>query len=336
MLLAAGPQAPAARYLTFDLCDRPLTVEITPDDHSFRPLRTAPEVITEYAKGFSVAELFEQSVVGIQTGCDALVIDPDKAVLSQRMQAWYGLRHADTDTLSHWLTEIGLTRPSQITRMIGKLRALPEDATFDGSLIHPIQYRRDEQRWIYYSPAFLHRNRFGVQRHLLKENVGLVWSKRVLSNAPWDDVLVTHALTEVGVLAVRPSNGAPVAPLFLYEGDSRRPNFRPEILAQIEAGLGLRCVDGEPAPERHFRPVDLLDYIVGSSSPTTENRMTVLPGPPRVPMPVDGERFRTGLVPYSLKPIIFTTICPIPDCSCWHGNQQGQCCKQRRYSAHEP
>ena len=64
---------------------------------------------------------FEQSVVGIQTGCDALVIDPDKAMLTQRMQAWYRLRHADTDTLSHWLTEIGLTRPSQITRMIGKL-----------------------------------------------------------------------------------------------------------------------------------------------------------------------------------------------------------------------
>ncbi|MEC8382582.1 MAG: type ISP restriction/modification enzyme, partial [Myxococcota bacterium] len=141
------------------LCDRPLTVEITPDDHSFRPLRTAPEVITEYAKGFSVAELFEQSVVGIQTGCDALVIDPDKAVLSQRMQAWYGLRYADTDTLSHWLTEIGLTRPSQITRMIGKLRALPADTNFDASLIHPLQYRRDEQRWIYYSPAFLHRTR---------------------------------------------------------------------------------------------------------------------------------------------------------------------------------
>jgi predicted helicase len=95
-----------------------------------------------------------------------------------------------------------------------------------------ILYRPFDRRLTFFtgnSRGFHERPRGKVMKHMITgKNMGLIISRNSRP-AAWRDVQITEDIIELGVMATRPGNNAPLFPLFLYNktknGYKREENF---------------------------------------------------------------------------------------------------------------
>lgn len=159
---------------------------------------------SEYFSWPRLDEIFVEFISGVQTKNDALFVDFDRQVLSERMQGY--------------LAEQG--------------------ESFDPTLLRPYVVGPFDRRWIYYDPRLLGRSRWPVMRHMIQAepNVALVFMRQSTSTDPYDHALVVDCLASDRAFYSR--RGAPfLAPLWLTADASG------QRLGNLQAAWRKSCSD---------------------------------------------------------------------------------------------
>lgn len=228
---------------------------------------------SEYKKGFSVIEVFNEYNSGIQTKRDDLTIRFDKE---------------DIETVAVDMQNLPVEE-------IRKKYHLPEDGRDwkvewakkdlqDGSRVEKIQYRPFDTRFTVYtghSKGFIAYPREKTNKNIVgKDNLSLLTSRMIPPTQDFDRSLVTKDISDIHAV----SDQTYVFPLYLYADDnSKLPNLQKGIVEQIEK------IVGEVFPE------DIFDYIYAVLySPTYREKYKefLKIDYPRVPYPRDTESFK--------------------------------------------
>ncbi|MFX0085221.1 MAG: type ISP restriction/modification enzyme, partial [Candidatus Hodarchaeota archaeon] len=203
----------------------------------------------EYCKGWSITQIFSQYSVGIMTGLDKLTIQNSPNEIQEVVKDFillteYELRkkYRLPDDRRQWsykkakkdLIACGLSTNLDREQLINRIK----------KKIVPILYRPFDRRFTFYtgrSRGFHERPRGNIMKHMLRgENLGLIVSRNSKPN-PWRDVQITEDIIELGVMASKPGNNAPLFPLYLYKlNDSklkRTENFTKEFKKFIQIKL---------------------------------------------------------------------------------------------------
>lgn len=228
---------------------------------------------TEYAKGFSVAELMPVNSVGIVTSRDELTIDMDRDALWQRVRDF-----VDTDAETLRL-RYGLGKDVLDWSVAGAKADVA--ANLSPIRLMPIAYRPFDTRWTYYtgnSRGFQCRPRNEVMRHFVgHKNIAIMVPRQAVQGGGKYSHIV--AISEIVDNRYVFSNKgiAQQFPLYLYPDEgaldkSIRINFDPRLYAEIRKAAGLTNVPTEPDGTDIFRrvtgdacpdEVKVFDYIYG-------------------------------------------------------------------------
>jgi len=216
----------------------------------------------KYKLGWSIPDIFSSYSVGIMTGLDNLTIkdtpqEVQKVVedfiwlsksnfmmkydLPKERRQW-SYSKAKKDLLASGLSSS--TDKIQISKKIKKM-------------IVPILYRPFDTRFTFFtgrSRGFHERPRGTIMNHILKgKNLGLIVSRNSKPST-WRDVLITENIIELGVIATRPGNNAPLFPLYLFEetdlGIQRTINFTQDFRKFIQEMQKMYKSDKEIKPEK--------------------------------------------------------------------------------------
>jgi len=260
----------------------------------------------EYAKGFSVAELFPQKSIGVVTARDDMAIQWTREDMERVIDDF---QSEDVETLRE---KYDLGKDAQDW----KVSLAKEDVlkNYSPDKFVEIDYRPFDTRWTFYtgnSRGFLCRPRNEVMQHLVAgENVGLVYLRQVKSGKTYQHVLVTNRITESTLVSNRTSEISYTAPLYrdtinssyrLYGGtpiSMREPNLDDAIARRIASAIdAVYC----PTPEYQRKkgdvpltPEDIFDYVYArlhAPSYRTKYGSLLKSDFPRVPYPKNRNQF---------------------------------------------
>jgi predicted helicase len=266
-----GTRSTKFEYLSSHLLDSLNWEIIEPIKPNYEWVAHNEKTREQYKKGFSVAELFPVSSVGIVTSRDEFIIDTDRSNLEKRIQSFLYCKSSQEAKSKFNLRENKKWRVSE---------ALKHD--FDKSNIIPISYRPFDNRFVYYHDDFIERSRKEVMRHLLmNKNIGLV-TARTNKNPEVDHFYVSRNITEAKL--GESSTQSAVFPLYLcLKDNSYMPNLKEVIVEGIEKTIG------EVSPE------DIFNYIYAvlySPSYREKYKEFLKIDFPRIPYPKDEKSFK--------------------------------------------
>lgn len=225
-----------------------------------------------YQNGFSVADLFRISSVGVVTSRDQFVIDTNKERLAKRIQGFL-----QSESVSKALANFGL-RENKKWKAVDALKH-----EFDEDNIVPISYRPFDNRFVYYHEDFIERSRKKVMKHMGNDNIALIVVRQVKAGKSYQHVFVSYNIPESTLISNKTSEIDYVFPLYLYAEDgSKNSNLNRDIVKRIES------VVGEVVPE------DIFDYIytfLYSPSYRDKYSQFLRTSFPCVPYPNDRKRF---------------------------------------------
>ncbi len=207
------------------------------------------ETLEAYEQGFAINAFMPVNSVGIVTARDSLTIDHDKDVLWRRVQDFAGL---DAEVARE---QYKLGKDVRDWRVAWAQDDMNHDLSPDK--LKRIAYRPFDTRWTYYtgkSRGFLCYPREKIMRHMLAgENLSFSIGRQgqVVGTMQWNLALVCNTPTDFNLFY---RGGGLLSPLYLYPDEqdldqTRRMNFDPKILRQIEEKLGLRFVKSSLLPE---------------------------------------------------------------------------------------
>ena len=274
--------------------------KIQPNHPFFFFIPKNTENSNEYDQGFSLQYLFLKNVTGIVSARDNLVINFSKNNLLNNIQFFSDLSITDEKVRSNFFG----TRTSQ-KYLAGDTRGWSLSTARrkitknkHSELIHFIDYRPFDKRFIYYSNDMVDWGRESVFNHMIKgNNIALIIPRQAITDN-WSHVSVSDCLVDN---RFHYSNkGIPiVCPLYLYDTNfgtnSKIPNLNLEIIKEIENKSGFKYSPNDSNKKSDiFSPIDLLDYIyaVLHSPKYREKYKEFLKIDfPRVPYPTDKETF---------------------------------------------
>jgi len=234
------------------------------------------ESIGEYEKGFKVDDLMQVNSSGIKTHRDAFVIDFDKDILRSRVK----------DFANPELSESEITNKYKLKETtsfnIAKSRKLVSLEDIDSNLKR-IAYRPFDDRWIYYSPNLVDRDRRETMKNIEKENLLLVTCKQQ-SSFDFQHIFVSKNLVDMCTVSSQTKETGYAFSLYLFQEDgSKTPNFNLQIIERIKQIVG------------EFTPEDLFDYmyaVLHSPSYREKFKEFLKIDFPRVPYPQDTTTFK--------------------------------------------
>ncbi len=200
------------------------------------------ELEKEYAKGFSISELFIKSSTGIVTMGDGFIVSDSKEVLENRIQTF--LAENVTEDVLKKEYDLGKNYANWIISNKSKIK-------FSENNIVKMSYRPFDDRFTYFDRNLVWRLREDSMKNLLfSDNVGLIFSRQAIGCENFSHILVSNPIADNRVFFS--NKGIPAeSPLYIYHEDgSKSVNFKAEILKKITKNL-----KGEVAPE------NVLDYI---------------------------------------------------------------------------
>ncbi len=177
----------------------------------------------EYNAGWSILDIFSHHSVGIMTGQDHLTIKKSPNEVQEVIEDFIKLpeskfkqKHNLKDIKRQW----SYIKAKKDIKACGL--TFSNTKTFSPTIkskIVPILYRPFDIRFTFYtgrSRGFHERPRGDVMKHLLLgQNLGLIVSRNSKPSS-WRDVQITENIIELGVMATRPGNNAPIFPLYRY------------------------------------------------------------------------------------------------------------------------
>jgi predicted helicase len=269
------------------------------------------DLLSEYERGWSVADIFPVNSTGIKTHRDHFVIDFDEERLRSRIAEFRDETLSDDEVGDRF--KLGDTGSWKLSEARAKLQARKDwDKNFDRCLYRPFDIRP-----IYYSGDVIDRPRSEVMHHMLRENIALLTMRRIRTGE-YAHFLVTKWIVGKDVVSLRDSCN--IFPLYLYtipeekpkkgggsvialtlfepkaEYETRDPNLSPKFIAAVEEKLGLEFVrEGKGDLEATFGPEDILHYAYAVfHSPTYRERYAefLKIDFPRLPLTSDRELFK--------------------------------------------
>ncbi len=234
-----------------------------------------------YEKGFKIDELMSINVSGFQTKRDKITI-----------------QYTENDLIK--ISEIFINNESNTIRNLLKLPEDGRDWTIDFAKndllnnypkIIKVMYRPFDDRFTFYtgkSKGFIAYPRNDIYKHLNSENNISIITCRQLSTFDFQHVFMSRLISDMCNISSQTKETGYIFPLYIYQEPTafdereRIPNFNPKILAEIEAKLGMKCVDDEnfgkenfgkenfgkvlnfaevESKKTNFSPLHLLDYI---------------------------------------------------------------------------
>jgi len=191
----------------------------------------------EYVSGWKITDIFPLYSVGIMTGQDQLTIrdTPEKVKeivedLVLLSEDHFRKKHKLMKDKRQWALKKSVNdlREHGLNKNMTKIELRNQ---IEKSVVS-ILYRPFDKRYTFYtgrSRGFHERPRGKVMKHMIDgDNLGLIVSRNSRP-APWRDIQITENIIELGIMATRPGNNAPIFPLFLYKetknGVKRRTNF---------------------------------------------------------------------------------------------------------------
>jgi predicted helicase len=245
-----------------------------------------------------LGQIIQQSISGVQTKKDDLFVGFTSQEVESRLSAFLDpkvrTQNTDLQTIlgdsARWIVD----KASRVNFSRNLVRAY---------MVSPFDFR-----FVYYEPKLLGRARYTVMRHMLNDNVGLVFMRQSTSLETYDHFLATDSLiTDRVFYSV---HGAPfLFPLYLYPDpdqpdlfdtsgtgrSDRRPNLSPTFIVDVEQRLGLRFVpDGRGDLQETIGPEDVFHYAYAVfHSPTYRSRYVefLKIDFPRLPITSDRELF---------------------------------------------
>lgn len=243
----------------------------------------------EYEKGFLLGELFIESVSGIVTARDALVIDASKEALTRRITMFADLSRSDSEVRQEFFGRkksgkylSGDTRGWKLGEARKSIASNDHD-----SLVQRIAYRPFDLRWIYYDSHMVDWGREKLMYNFLRgDNIGLVCVRQVKTSKNFQHVFVANSIVESTLISNRTSEIDYVYPLYLYKNGERIVNLNADVVRAVEGIVGVTT------------PEDMFDYVYAMlrSVVYCQKFSNLLKRDfPRVPYPKDAKQF-TALV----------------------------------------
>jgi predicted helicase len=268
------------------------TVTLRSPQNDFVPQRRRPR---EYRTWPRIVDVLPQYISGVQTKNDAILTDFRRNTLAQRMRTLLDGGAAASRSAEYLDPTVEMGRRRLGDRLAGLL--------YDKSRLREYLVAPFDRRWIYYEPRLVGRARFGVMRHMLHENVALIFMRQSTCEGPYDHFLATDTLASDRVFYS--THGAPfLAPLWLWEEDGhgtellRRANFDADFAREFAERLKMRYRPNFPAACSNaadaIGPEDLFHYLYASFFRTDYRRRyddDLRVDFPRVPPIDDAERF---------------------------------------------
>lgn len=233
-------------------------------------------LVDEYKQGFGLDEIFPLNSSGIKTHRDGFVIDFEKNVIEERISDFINLSKSDN--------EIKAKYNLKNTASFDISRARQEVSDDDiASNVKLITYKPFDERWVYYSPKLIDRDRKEVMQHVLYPNYSLI-SKRGVDVEGL--AFVSNNLFEIRVFSNPGSQGTDYGfPLYVYNSDGTRiPN------------IDNACFQNIVQKVNKTTPEEIFDYIYGvlySSSYREKYKEFLKIDFPRIPYPKDLKTFKS-------------------------------------------
>jgi len=269
-----------------ELKKKPAWTKLNIDSKMFYFIPKKTNGLDEYEKGIMVNDLFIQSVTGIVTARDNVVIDIKKDELIKRMERFSDPQYSDTE-IRNWLFpnkkagkyEAGDSRGWKLPSARKKVQVQNID-----ELIKEVEYRPFDRRYIYYDPSMVDWGRFSYMKHFIKrQNIGLDICRQVISSE-FSHVFLTKYIVDDSYVSNKSRERGYVFPLYLYQDDgTRSPNLNQNVLNEFIKNVNVS-----------FQPEDILDYIYAVLNSTTYRltyREFLKVDFPRVPSPKNNEHF---------------------------------------------
>lgn len=242
-------------------------------------------VEAEYQKGFGVNELFVETSLGITTTKDKFLICDNPDEVRQRI----------THLIQLPESELKRRYNLEDTRDWTIAKAKEDIGTFvDENCIMPIDYRLFDKKYLYYTGktgGIVARPRYRLMRNLVNSGNFALITVRQLACDDWSHIYVANHIVDNCFISNKTKERGYVFPLFIIPGEAGRnfdekdlvPNFRPEVVARIERGLGEKV-----------EPLELFDYVYAVLySPRYRERYREMLRIdfPRVPYPADAAAY---------------------------------------------
>jgi len=255
-------------------------------------------LLSEYEGVWRVTDVFPLSTTGVQTSRDELALDFSEDRLVARISEMRDLSQPD-----HAVIDKYNLRETSFWSVAEARNRLAADKSWREHVLSYL-YRPFDTRSIFYSPAIVHRTRYGIMRHLRKPNRALCIGRagQVVGSEQWDVIFCSSQIIDLNIFY---RGGGQCFPLYIYpatgemesDGISRRTNLNPEFVKAVSDKLELTFVeDGRGDPERTFGPEDIFYYAYAVlHSPTYRARYGefLKIDFPRLPLTSEKELFRS-------------------------------------------
>lgn len=242
------------------------------------------DLMNEYNSFMSVKDIMKTYVNGIETQRDKLTIDMNKDILFDRIKDIKNL------SKSQILSKYDLTKSDWIDNCKEKL-------IINKSEIKIITYRPFDNRYIYYSDSgLIARRRFDVMKHMLKDNIGFIISRKgnTSGNKIRNIILSTRHIMCEDIFSPKGF----IFPFYKYdkfmdEEEKIEPNLSQEFINKIKNKTSLEYNENKEN-ENEFNSMDVFNYIYGllSAKEYREKYIECIDIDfPRVPAPKNSDLF---------------------------------------------
>ncbi len=228
-------------------------VKIEPQSPYYLFIKRNTEKIKEYLNWIRITEIFPLNGVGMTTARDKFVTDFEKNLLENRIRLFKNSKCDDKDLYRFF--QISKKKGWDIRKAWNSLQQI-SDSELE-NYIFPIAYRPFDIRYIFWHDSIVWRTAKKVMRHMLKENIGLLFTRPSKPNYEFS-VFITNNLIDQCVVGNK-SAGAGIsyiAPLFLYPDKNKKdlfnhhktekePNIPAEIFDKLQAVYGKKPASEE-------------------------------------------------------------------------------------------
>lgn len=253
----------------------------------------------DYDAFIKIDDLLNLNGVGICSKRDETAIKFSKKELIDVLKDFKEL--SETEIKNKYKTEVTESRDKKLNYAKDNI----EKFGLNDNLLQNISYRPFDIKCTYFtnqSRGFLAYPVYAIMKHFLKNNYGLIVSKKS-RQLSLGYMFLTKSITDLHILDSA-ADSTYIFPLYLYpetngqqtigQTEERTPNLNAEIVKQIADKLGLTFTNEKGTTKNTFAPIDILDYIYAVlHSPTYREKYKefLKIDFPRVPYPKDKETF---------------------------------------------